>query len=101
MGNVRLYLVTLKPQYNDPISTKIAAINNLISSPFVVNSIVKRTSNKKTPAIKYKIFCPFRLIELRFQKAFEAFKKPKSPEISKISIKMSNVRLYLVLTTKV
>jgi hypothetical protein len=42
---VRLYLVTLKPQYNDPFNNKISAIKNLISSPFVVNFIVTRTSN--------------------------------------------------------
>jgi hypothetical protein len=66
MGNVRLYLVTLKPQYDDPINNKIPAKKNLISSPFVVNSIVKSTSNNKTPAIKHKIVCPFRFIKRRF-----------------------------------
>jgi hypothetical protein len=39
MGNVRVYLVTLKPQYNDPVNNKFTVIKNLISRPFVVNSI--------------------------------------------------------------
>jgi hypothetical protein len=60
---VRLYLVTLKPQYNDPFNNKIPAIKNLISSLFVVNFIVKSTSNNKTSAIKHKIFHPFRFIK--------------------------------------
>ena len=66
IGNVRLYLVTLKPQYNDPINNQIPAIKNFISSPFVINSIVKSTSNNETPAMKHKIFHPFRFIKPRF-----------------------------------
>ena len=30
-----------------------------------------------------------------------AFKRPKSPEIGKISLKMGIVRLYFVITTKI
>ena len=57
---------TLKPQYNDPFYNKIPAIKNLISSPFVVNSIAKSPSNNKIPDIKNKIFGPFRFVILRF-----------------------------------
>jgi hypothetical protein len=57
---------TLKPQYNDPFYNKIPAKKNLISSPSVVNSIVKSPTNNKIPAIKYKIFGPFRFVILRY-----------------------------------
>jgi hypothetical protein len=57
---------TLKPQYNNPFNNKIPAIKNLISSPSVVNSIVKSPSNNKISAIKNKIFGPFKFVILRF-----------------------------------
>jgi hypothetical protein len=57
---------TLKPRYNEPFYNEIPAIKNLISSPSVVDLIVKSPSNNKTPAIKNRIFVPFRFVIPRF-----------------------------------
>jgi hypothetical protein len=54
---------TVKPQYNDPFNKKIPAVKFLISSLFVVNSIVKGPSNNKIPVIENKIF---RFVKPRF-----------------------------------
>jgi hypothetical protein len=40
---------TLKPLYNVPFNNKIPAIKNLISSPSVVNSIVRSPMNNEIP----------------------------------------------------
>jgi hypothetical protein len=45
---LKLTYRTLKPQYNDPFYNKIPAIKNLISSPSVVNSIVKAPAITKS-----------------------------------------------------
>jgi hypothetical protein len=57
---------TLEPRYNDPFNNKIPAIKNIISSLSVVKSIVEKTTNNKTPALKNKILGPFRFVKLRF-----------------------------------
>jgi hypothetical protein len=52
---------TLKLQYNVPYNNEIPGIKNLILRPFR-----KKTCNKKTFAIKNKIFNPFRFVKPRF-----------------------------------
>jgi hypothetical protein len=57
---------TQEPRYNDPLNNKIPAIKDIISSPSVVNSIIRIPTNNKTPAINNKIFGPFRFVKPRF-----------------------------------
>jgi hypothetical protein len=56
-----------KPQNNKPFNNEIPAIKYFLLSPSVVNFIVKIFCYNKHPAIKNKIFGPFRLVKARFQ----------------------------------
>jgi hypothetical protein len=47
-SRVKSVITTLEPRYNYPFNYKILAIKNLISSPSVVDCLVKIPSNNKT-----------------------------------------------------
>jgi hypothetical protein len=60
-------IITLKPRYNDPFNNKFSAIKSLVSSPSVVDFMIKSPCNNKNLPIKNKIFGPFRFVKSRFQ----------------------------------